>query len=111
MDYVAYQRDRLAGPLGIWAFRDVQSQACGAAEERRAAGGGEGRVRRSLSRPERGGPPELSWKIPVMHAQGNPAEIHLVPARVEPPSVSVLVPNEWVNEAIRRMLALENVVR
>ncbi|KAI8543458.1 hypothetical protein RHMOL_Rhmol08G0219900 [Rhododendron molle] len=36
MDYAAYQKDRLAGPLGIRAFRDVRSQACGAAKERRA---------------------------------------------------------------------------
>ncbi|KAI8555090.1 hypothetical protein RHMOL_Rhmol05G0147300 [Rhododendron molle] len=60
MDYAAYQRDGLAGPLGIRAFRDVWSQARGTVEERRAVRGG---------------------------AQ------------------------EWVNEAIRRMLALENVVR
>lgn len=80
-----------AGPLGIRAFRDVRSQARGAAEERRAAGGGEGCVRRSLSGPVRGGPPELSWKIPVVDTQGNPAEIHLVPARAEPPSVTVPV--------------------
>ncbi|KAI8551022.1 hypothetical protein RHMOL_Rhmol06G0152500 [Rhododendron molle] len=99
MGYAAYQRGRLAGSLGIRAFRDVRSQARGAAEERRAAGererGGEGRVRRSLSKPMIGGPPELSWKIPVVDTQGNPAE----------------VPNEWVNEAIRRMLAMENVIR
>ncbi|KAI8535785.1 hypothetical protein RHMOL_Rhmol10G0201000 [Rhododendron molle] len=111
MDYAAYQRDRLAGPLGIRAFRDVQSQARGAAEERGAAGGGEGRVRWSLSGHVRGGPLELSWKIPVVDTQGNLAEIHLVPAKVEPPSVTVPVPNEWVNEAICRMLALDNVVR
>ncbi|KAI8524686.1 hypothetical protein RHMOL_Rhmol13G0167500 [Rhododendron molle] len=76
IDYAAYQRDRLAGLLGVRAFRDVLSQACGAAEERRAAEerqrGGEGRVRRSLSGP---------------------------------------VPNEWVNEAIHHMLAMENVIR
>ncbi|KAI8568132.1 hypothetical protein RHMOL_Rhmol02G0173600 [Rhododendron molle] len=115
MDYVPYQRDRLARPLGIRAFRDVRSQAHGAAEERRAAGersrGGEGRVRVHASMPMRGGPPEMSWRIPVVDAQGNQVEIHLVPARVEPPSVTVPVPNEWVNEAIRRMLAFENVVR
>ncbi|KAI8568933.1 hypothetical protein RHMOL_Rhmol02G0239400 [Rhododendron molle] len=58
-----------------------------------------------------GGPPEMSWKIPVVDRQGNPAEIHLVPARVEPPSVTVSVPNEWVNEAIRCMLAMENVIK
>ncbi|KAI8524807.1 hypothetical protein RHMOL_Rhmol13G0178500 [Rhododendron molle] len=115
MDYATFQRDRLAGPHGVWAFRDVQSQARGAAEERRAAGersrGGEGRVRRSLSGPMRGGSPEMSWKIPVVDTQGNPTEIHLVPARAEPPSVTVSVPNEWVNEAVRRMLAMENVIR
>ncbi|KAI8571324.1 hypothetical protein RHMOL_Rhmol01G0110900 [Rhododendron molle] len=111
MDYAEYQRDRLARPLGIRAFRDVRSQARGAAEERRAAGerarGSEGRVRLHAAVPVRGGPPEMSWIVPVADAQGNPAEIHLVPARVEPPPV----PTEWVNEAIRRMLALENLVR
>ncbi|KAI8559954.1 hypothetical protein RHMOL_Rhmol04G0216800 [Rhododendron molle] len=115
MDYATYQRDRLAGPLGIRAFRDVRSQACGAAEERRAAKersrGGEGRVRVHAGVPVRGGPPEMSWIVPVVDAQGNPAAIHLVPARVEPPPVIVPVPNEWVNEAIRRMLALENMAQ
>ncbi|KAI8535445.1 hypothetical protein RHMOL_Rhmol10G0174800 [Rhododendron molle] len=53
----------------------------------------------------------MSWTVSVVDAQGNPAEIHLAPAKVEPPPVIVPVPNEWVNEAIRRMLALENVVR
>ncbi|KAI8529965.1 hypothetical protein RHMOL_Rhmol11G0017000 [Rhododendron molle] len=70
LEYAAYQRYRLAGPLGVRAFRDVRSQARGAAEERRVAGerdrGGKGRVRRSLSRPVIGGPPEMSWKIPVV---------------------------------------------
>ncbi|KAI8568452.1 hypothetical protein RHMOL_Rhmol02G0200600 [Rhododendron molle] len=115
MDCAEYQRDRLARPLGIRAFRDVRSQARGATEERRAAGerarGGEGRVRHHAGVPVRGRPPEMSWTVPVVDAQGNPAEIHLAPARVEPPPVTVPVPNEWVNEAIRRMLALENVVR
>ncbi|KAI8560122.1 hypothetical protein RHMOL_Rhmol04G0231400 [Rhododendron molle] len=94
MDYVAYQRDRLAGPLGIRAFRDVRSQVRGAAEERRVAGersrGSEGRVRLHAGVPVRGGPPEMSWTTPVVDAQGNPTEIHLVPARVEPPLVTVL---------------------
>ncbi|KAI8535522.1 hypothetical protein RHMOL_Rhmol10G0180500 [Rhododendron molle] len=91
MDYTVYQRDRLARPLGVRAFRDVRSHARGAAEERRATRererGGEGRVRRSLSRPVIG--LEMSWKIPVVGTQGNPAEIHLVPARVEPPSMTI----------------------
>ncbi|KAI8536034.1 hypothetical protein RHMOL_Rhmol10G0224100 [Rhododendron molle] len=81
----------------------------------RAAGerarGGEGRVRHHAGVPVRGGPPEMSWTIPVTDAQGNLAEIHLVPARVEPPPVTVPAPAEWVNEAVRRMLALENLVR
>ncbi|KAI8568398.1 hypothetical protein RHMOL_Rhmol02G0195900 [Rhododendron molle] len=115
MDYAEYQRYRLARPLGIRAFRDVRSQARGAAEKRRAAGerarGGEGCVRHHAGVPVRGGPPEMSWIVPVVDAQGNPAEIHLAPARVEPPPVTVPVPNEWVTEAIRRMLALENLVR
>ncbi|KAI8542923.1 hypothetical protein RHMOL_Rhmol08G0177500 [Rhododendron molle] len=29
------------------------------------------------------------FEIPVVDTQGNPAEVHLVPARVEPPSVTV----------------------
>ncbi|KAI8524803.1 hypothetical protein RHMOL_Rhmol13G0178100 [Rhododendron molle] len=115
MDYAEYQRDRLARPLGIRALRDVRSLARGAAEERRAAGerarGGEGRVRHHAGVPVRGGPPAMSWTVPVVDAQGNQAEIHLAPARVEPPPVTVPVPTEWVNEAIRRMLALENLVR
>ncbi|KAI8568262.1 hypothetical protein RHMOL_Rhmol02G0184300 [Rhododendron molle] len=115
MDYAEYQRDRLARPLGIRAFRDMRSQARRAAEERRAAGerarGGEGRVRHHAGVPVRGGPPEMSWVVPVTDAQGNLAEIHLVPARVEPPPVTVPAPAEWVNEAVRRMLALENLVR
>ncbi|KAI8546934.1 hypothetical protein RHMOL_Rhmol07G0158200 [Rhododendron molle] len=85
MDYAEYQRDRLERPLGIRALRDVQSQARGAAEERRAAGerarGGEGRVRIHAGVPL--DDTELSWQVP----------------------------NEWVNKAIRRMLALENLVR
>ncbi|KAI8529789.1 hypothetical protein RHMOL_Rhmol11G0000800 [Rhododendron molle] len=101
--------------MGIRALRDVRSQARGVAEERRATGerarDGEGRVRHHAGVPVRGRPPEMSWTVPVMDALGNPAEIHLAPARVEPPPVTVPVPNEWVNEAIRRMLALENVVR
>ncbi|XP_058216522.1 uncharacterized protein LOC131327401 [Rhododendron vialii] len=115
MDYATYQRERLAGPLRVRDFREVQSQAHGAAEERRAAGekekGGKGRVRRSLSGPVRGGPPELLWKIAVVDSQGNPAELHLAPARVEPTPITVPVPTEWANEAVRRMLALENIVR
>ncbi|KAI8535752.1 hypothetical protein RHMOL_Rhmol10G0198200 [Rhododendron molle] len=115
MDYAEYQRDHLARPLGIRAFRDVRSQAHGAGEERRAAGerarGGEGRVRLHAGVPVRGGPPEMSWVVPVTDAQGNLAEIHLVPARVDPPPVTVPAPAEWVNEAVRRMLALENLVR
>ncbi|KAI8542653.1 hypothetical protein RHMOL_Rhmol08G0154800 [Rhododendron molle] len=91
------------------------AEARGAAEERRAAGersrGDEGRVGVHAGVPVRGGPPEMSWTVPVVDAQGNPAEIHLVSARVEPSPVIVPVPNEWVSEAIRRMLALENVVR
>ncbi|XP_058198397.1 uncharacterized protein LOC131313921 [Rhododendron vialii] len=59
----------------------------------------------------RGGPPELTWHIAVVDSQGNPAELHLAPARVEPAPVTMPVPNEWVNEAVRRMLALENVIR
>ena len=94
-DYTAYQRDFLAGPLGVRALREVWSQASGAAEERRAAGdikrGGEGRVRRGLSRPVRGGPPEMTWKVAVIDAQGNPGEIHLAPARMEPAPVTVQV--------------------
>ncbi|KAI8535408.1 hypothetical protein RHMOL_Rhmol10G0171700 [Rhododendron molle] len=84
-------------------------------EGRRAAGerqrGGEGHVRRSLSGLMKGGPPEMPWKILVVDIQGNPAKIHLVLARSEPASVTIPVPNEWVNEAIRRMLAMENVIR
>ncbi|KAI8537838.1 hypothetical protein RHMOL_Rhmol09G0055200 [Rhododendron molle] len=114
-DYAEYQRDRLARPLSIRALRDVQSLARGAAEERRAAGerarGGEGRVRHHAGVLVRGGPPEMSWTIPVTDAQGNLAEIHLVPARVEPPPVTVPAPAEWVNEVVRHMLALENLVR
>ncbi|KAI8559581.1 hypothetical protein RHMOL_Rhmol04G0185500 [Rhododendron molle] len=99
MDYAAYQRDRLARPLGVRARREVQEQAREAAAERRAAAeiqrGGEGHVRCKVSRPIVGGPPELLWKVDVVDSQGNPAE----------------VPVEWVNEAVRRMLALENVVQ
>ncbi|KAI8568376.1 hypothetical protein RHMOL_Rhmol02G0193800 [Rhododendron molle] len=59
---------------------------------------------------------EMVLRDPQIHiantwAEGNPAAIHLVLARVEPPPVTVLVPTEWVNEAIRRMLALEKLVR
>ncbi|KAI8559891.1 hypothetical protein RHMOL_Rhmol04G0211100 [Rhododendron molle] len=87
MDYATYQRDHLARPLGVRARREVQEQAREAGAERRATAealrGGEHCVRRRESRPVVGGPPELLWKVPV----------------------------EWVNEAVRRMLALENVVR
>ncbi|KAI8538396.1 hypothetical protein RHMOL_Rhmol09G0099800 [Rhododendron molle] len=87
MDYAAYQRDRLARPLGVRARREIQEQAREAGAEMRAAAealrGGERRVRRRESRPVVGGPPELVWKVPA----------------------------EWVNEALRRMLALENLVR
>ncbi|KAI8568400.1 hypothetical protein RHMOL_Rhmol02G0196100 [Rhododendron molle] len=58
----------------------------------------------------RGGPPESLWKISVVDNQGNPAEAHLTPARVEPAPVTILVPSEWVNEAVRRKLAMENVI-
>ncbi|KAI8572910.1 hypothetical protein RHMOL_Rhmol01G0237700 [Rhododendron molle] len=71
--------------------------------------GGECRQRRRESRPVVGGPPKLLWKVDVVDHQGNPTEVELVPARIEPAAVTV--PVEWVNEAIRRMLALENVVR
>ncbi|KAI8560040.1 hypothetical protein RHMOL_Rhmol04G0223900 [Rhododendron molle] len=59
---------------------------------------------------------ELVLRDPRVHiantwAEGNPAEVQLVPARIEPAAVTVQVPVEWVNEAVRRMLALENVVR
>ncbi|XP_058216804.1 uncharacterized protein LOC131327676 [Rhododendron vialii] len=96
MDYAIYQRERLAGPLRVREFRESS---------------GESRARRGPSGLVRGGPPELTWQIAVVDFQGNPAELHLVPARVEPAPVTVPVPNEWVNEAVRRMLALENVKR
>ncbi|KAI8574623.1 hypothetical protein RHMOL_Rhmol01G0368500 [Rhododendron molle] len=115
MDYAAYQRAHLARPLGVRAHKELQYQARDAAVERRAAAGRQKgkkvRVKHPESRPVIGGPPELSWKVPVVDTQGNPAEIHLAPARVEPPPVTVQVPTEWVNEAFRRMLALENIVR
>ncbi|KAI8571326.1 hypothetical protein RHMOL_Rhmol01G0111100 [Rhododendron molle] len=115
MDYAAYRRDCLARPLGVRARRKVQEQAREAAAQRRTAGevqrGRESRKKRKVNRPVVGRPPELSWKVPLVDTQGNPTEIHLVPTRAEPPSVTVLVPNDGVNEAIRRMLALENVVR
>ncbi|KAI8536173.1 hypothetical protein RHMOL_Rhmol10G0235600 [Rhododendron molle] len=108
-DDEAVLRDPLVHIANTWA------EAHGAAEERRAAGerarGGEGRVRLHAGVPVRGGPPEMSWIVPVTDAQGNLAEIHLVPARVEPSPVTVPAPAEWVNEAVRRMLALENLVR
>ncbi|KAI8535881.1 hypothetical protein RHMOL_Rhmol10G0209000 [Rhododendron molle] len=94
---------------------DLSVLLCALKWKRRAAGerarGGEGRVRHHAGVPVRGGPPEMSWTIPVTDAQGNLAEIHLVPARVEPPPVTVPALAEWVNEAVRRMLALENLVR
>ncbi|KAI8530384.1 hypothetical protein RHMOL_Rhmol11G0054100 [Rhododendron molle] len=115
MDYAAYQRDRLARPLGVRARREIQEQAREAGAERRAAAevqrGGERRVRRRESRPVVGGPPELVWKVDVVDHQGNTAEVELVPALREPAAVTVQVPAEWVNEALRRMLALENLVR
>ncbi|KAI8530359.1 hypothetical protein RHMOL_Rhmol11G0051700 [Rhododendron molle] len=105
----------MAGPLGIRAFREMQSQAYGAAKEMRATGerqrGGEGRMRRSLNGPVRGGPPELLWRIAMVDNQGNLAEVHLAPARVEPTPVTISVPIEWGNEAVRRMLAMEKVIR
>ncbi|KAI8568229.1 hypothetical protein RHMOL_Rhmol02G0182400 [Rhododendron molle] len=111
----AYQRDHLARPLGVRARREVQEQAREAGAERRAAAEiqreGERRVRCKESRPVVGGPPELLWKVDVVDSQGNPAKVQLAPARVEPAAVTVQVPVEWVNEAIRRMLALENMVR
>ncbi|KAI8559817.1 hypothetical protein RHMOL_Rhmol04G0204300 [Rhododendron molle] len=72
---------------------------------------GKGHVKHRASRPVVGGPPELPWKVKVVDSQGNLAEVQLVPVRVEPAAVTVQVPVEWVNEAVRRMLALENVVR
>ncbi|KAI8572796.1 hypothetical protein RHMOL_Rhmol01G0228300 [Rhododendron molle] len=53
----------------------------------------------------------MKWRIAVGDSQGNPAKVQLVPARVELAPVTVQVPNEWVNEAARRMLAMENVIR
>ncbi|KAI8542870.1 hypothetical protein RHMOL_Rhmol08G0173700 [Rhododendron molle] len=115
MDYAAYQRNHLARPLGVRARREVQEQAREAGAERRAAAKiqreGKCRVRRRESRPVVGGPPELLWKVDVVDSQGNPAEVQLTPARIEPAAVMVQVPAEWVNEAVCRMLALENVVR
>ncbi|KAI8563759.1 hypothetical protein RHMOL_Rhmol03G0134000 [Rhododendron molle] len=114
-DYAAYQRDHLERPLGVRARREVQEQAREAGAERRAAAEvsrrGERRVRCRESRPVVGGPPELLWKVDVVDSQGNPAEVQLVPARIEPAAVTVQVPAEWVNEAVRRMLALENVAQ
>ncbi|KAI8559670.1 hypothetical protein RHMOL_Rhmol04G0191600 [Rhododendron molle] len=115
MDYAVYQRDRLARPFGIRARREIQEQAREAGAERRATAeaprGGERRVRRRESRPVVGGPPELLWKVDVVDHQGNTAEVELVPALREPAAVTVQVPAEWVNEALRRMLALENLVK
>ncbi|KAI8559981.1 hypothetical protein RHMOL_Rhmol04G0219300 [Rhododendron molle] len=89
----------MARPLGVRALREVRSLARKAAEERKAAvdrqRGGEGRVKQSLSGPVVGGQPEMKWRIAVVVSQGNPTE----------------VPIEWVNEAVRRMLAMENVIR
>ncbi|KAI8572227.1 hypothetical protein RHMOL_Rhmol01G0181800 [Rhododendron molle] len=73
--------------------------------------GGERCERRRESRPVVGGLPELLWKVDVVDHQGNTAEVELVPALREPAAVTVQVPAEWVNEALRRMLALENLVR
>jgi hypothetical protein len=74
---------------------EVRSQARDAAEERRAAEerqrGGESRRKIGLGRPVRGGPPDLTWKIAVVDAQGNPGEVHLAPARTEPALVTVQV--------------------
>ncbi|KAI8551458.1 hypothetical protein RHMOL_Rhmol06G0187500 [Rhododendron molle] len=105
----------MARPLGVRARREIQEQARQAGAEKRAAAevprGGESRVRRRENRPVVGRPPELLWKVDVVDHQGNPAEVELVPARTELTAVTVQVPVEWVNEAVRRMLALENVVR
>ncbi|KAI8568369.1 hypothetical protein RHMOL_Rhmol02G0193100 [Rhododendron molle] len=115
MDYAVYQRDRLARPFWIRARREIQEQAREAGAERRAAAeaprGRERRVRRRESRPVVGGPPELVWKVDVVDHQGNTAEVELVPALREPAAVTVQVPAEWVNEAVRRMLALENLAQ
>ncbi|KAI8571881.1 hypothetical protein RHMOL_Rhmol01G0154400 [Rhododendron molle] len=59
---------------------------------------------------------ELVLRDPGVHiantwAEGNPAVVELVPACIEPAAVTVQVPVEWVNEAVRRMLALENVAQ
>ncbi|KAI8538356.1 hypothetical protein RHMOL_Rhmol09G0096500 [Rhododendron molle] len=93
MDYATYQRDHLARPLGVRARREVQEQAREAGAERRAAAeiqrGGERRVRRRESRPVVGGPPELLWKVDVVDSQGNPTEVQLTPARIEPVAVTV----------------------
>ncbi|KAI8547556.1 hypothetical protein RHMOL_Rhmol07G0205400 [Rhododendron molle] len=93
MDYAAYQRDRLARPLGVRARRELQEQARQAGAERRAAAevrrGGERRERRRESRPVVGGPPELLWKVDVVDHQGNTAEVELVPALREPAAVTV----------------------
>lgn len=48
-------------------------------------------MRRGLGGPVAGGSPELSWKLAVVDAQDDPAEIHLAHARVEPAPVTVLV--------------------
>ncbi|KAI8542994.1 hypothetical protein RHMOL_Rhmol08G0184100 [Rhododendron molle] len=53
----------------------------------------------------------LPARVDVVDHQGNTAEVELVPALREPAAVTVQVPAEWVNEALRRMLALENLVR
>ncbi|KAI8562215.1 hypothetical protein RHMOL_Rhmol03G0017400 [Rhododendron molle] len=105
----------LARPLGVRAHRELQDQARDAAVERRAAAerqkGKKVRVKRPKSRPVIGRPPELLWKVDVVDSQGNTTEVELVPALREPAAVTVQVPIEWVNEALRRMLALENLVR
>ncbi|KAI8559363.1 hypothetical protein RHMOL_Rhmol04G0167400 [Rhododendron molle] len=140
MDYAAYQRNRLAGPLGIRAFRDVRSEAHGAVEERRATGersrGGEGRARQSASisvkrrtsrdvmedsssrrsgKSSRDTLGACQSRATVRDRSGMNLTYILIHAPLlnsfDDIELPLQVPNEWVNEGIRRMLALENVVR
>ncbi|XP_058225789.1 uncharacterized protein LOC131334672 isoform X2 [Rhododendron vialii] len=110
-DYAVYRRQYLAGPLGVLTHRAVVSEVLEAGLEHRGASsrprGETPRSRERTSYAAVGGLPRLSWTLAVRDAQGEAATIQFEAARTEPAQITGPVPVEWVEEAVRLMLAME----
>jgi hypothetical protein len=87
-DYAVYQRQRLAGVLGVVEHRSVQAEALRASEERTGRRSRTGRSRERCVYAAATGLHRLSWTLQVRDPQGEAAEVCFEPARAEPAEVT-----------------------